>query len=196
MLYISEGMLPEKQDCSHLQAWGFSCVWVVLCPSAQSNFKDCDFSELGTAAMSVHALIHLLPLLAVLETGTTGTHQWGKPFSSSYWLHLTGKVECPACCMWCFPDICCANYVRSLCFSRNSWFKPWVHSSRGFLDVIQLPWQSVYFAIKAELVTGRTYPCCCSLKVSIVVNKSNSTINESSVNLQSSDYLDLQFFLM
>lgn len=44
-----------------------------LCTEQLEGLRD--FLKLGTTAMSIHALIHLLPLLAVLETGTTGTHQ-------------------------------------------------------------------------------------------------------------------------
>ena len=43
-----------------------------------------DFFKLGTTSVSICALIRLMPLLAVLETGAAGTDQRREPFSSSY----------------------------------------------------------------------------------------------------------------
>lgn len=47
--------------------------FVLLCTQQLEGLRD--FSKLGKTAVSVCALINLLPLLAVLETGTAGTHQ-------------------------------------------------------------------------------------------------------------------------
>lgn len=43
-----------------------------LCTQLQ---ELCGFSKLGIRSVSICALIHLLPVLVVLETGPAGTHQ-------------------------------------------------------------------------------------------------------------------------
>lgn len=114
----------HRKPTFSLWDWGFCHVQVVLRLFAHNNFKDSVIvSKLETTSVSICALIPLLPFLAVLETGAAGAHQWREPFSSSYWCHIAGEVEYPACGMWCFARAFCTNYGRSLCFCRNSWFK-------------------------------------------------------------------------